>query len=518
MRFETAPHLRLGQQMKLAPRMIQSMEILQLPAPALEERIDQELESNIALETWEPEAESEHEHEHDRDGPASDEERRESDRADREGERELVADADGGSADFERLDTMERDYREAFDNEYSAASAADDPWSRRRGVAGDEEGQAKIEAMANTAARSESLGEQLLRQWALADVDESTRRAGEQIIQHLDGDGYLRTDLADIADADRGELDVETLEDALAEVQTSLDPSGIGARNLAECLRLQLDAREREDPDFDAAVPRLLVEHYLGDIEANRLPRIAEKSGLSLDQIKTGIEVLRGLDPRPGRRLVPDSPSLVVPDAMIEYDEGRDEYIARLTRGSRPQLRVSPEYATMARDRAVDRDTRKFVDENVRQARWLIDAIEQRSHTLLRVIGVVLVHQRDFFEQGESALKPLPMTQVADQLGVHVATVSRAVNGKWVQTPRGILPLRRFFSAGTERRDGSDMSWEAVRAVLKEIVDAEDKAKPLGDDALSKALADRGINIARRTVAKYRDQLGIPAARLRKEY
>jgi RNA polymerase sigma-54 factor len=172
----------------------------------------------------------------------------------------------------------------------------------------------------------------------------------------------------------------------------------------------------------------------------------------------------------------------------------------------------------MARDKTVDRNTRDFVGRNLQSARWLLDAIEQRNNTIMRVIAVVLEAQRDFFDQGESALKPLPMTGVAEQLGIHVATVSRAVNEKYLQTPRGVFPLRMFFSGGTETDDGDAMSWTAVQAKLREVIDAENKSNPLSDDALVKEMRKHGIELARRTVAKYRSEMNIPSARQRKEY
>jgi RNA polymerase sigma-54 factor len=202
----------------------------------------------------------------------------------------------------------------------------------------------------------------------------------------------------------------------------------------------------------------------------------------------------------------------------VEYDDDKDEYFAYLTDGRIPNLRVNREYARMARDRSVPKNERDFLKTSLSNAQWLIDAVQQRRQTLLRVINVVVAAQRDFFDQGPQALRPLPMTQVADQLGIHVATVSRAVAGKHIQTPRGIFPLRKFFSGGLQTEGGEDVSWEAVRAAMQEVVDAEDKSKPLSDEAIADAMKARGIDIARRTVAKYRGQLDIPPARLRKEF
>jgi len=504
MRFDTSQQMKLGQQMKLAPKMIQSMEILQLSSLALEERVEQELEANVALEVDEPVA----------DDRVTDERQRETRREDTEGERELVPNADNAGTDFERLESMERTYKEAFDDEYSNYQPPKTNNSRRNeGV-----GSGKMEAMANTAARAESLSEQLLHQWALIEVENEIRDAGQHLISFIDDEGYIRTNMDKIIDQATSDVSLELVEQALKAIQEWLEPPGIGARDLRECLLLQLDHRDQVDPETDRSVERLLVEEYLHDIELNRLPMIARKAELTIDQIKTGLEQLKALDPKPGRMLVPDSPSVVVPDALVEYDEVNDHYIAALCEGRVPRLRISPDYAGMAKDRAVEKKTRKFIDESVQNARWLISAIDQRNSTLLRVIRAVIEHQRDFFDSGPQALKPLPMTHIADQLGVHVATVSRAVSGKWIQSPRGILPLRRLFSAGTETADGDDISWDSVKETLREIIGEEDKSKPLGDDKLAAALNERGIKIARRTVAKYRDQLGIPPARLRKEY
>jgi RNA polymerase sigma-54 factor len=202
----------------------------------------------------------------------------------------------------------------------------------------------------------------------------------------------------------------------------------------------------------------------------------------------------------------------------VEYDDDADRYYAYLTDGRLPNLRLNREYARMSKDRSMAKSDRDFIKTNLSNAQWLMDAVEQRRQTLLRVINAVVSAQRDFFDLGPESLKPLPMTQVAEQLGIHVATVSRAVAGKHIQTPRGVFALRKFFTGGTQTESGEDVSWESVKAALREVVDGEDKSKPLSDEALAKALKDKGIEIARRTVAKYRGQLGIPSARMRKRY
>jgi RNA polymerase sigma-54 factor len=512
MRFDASQQMRLGQQMKLAPRMIQSMEILQMPLLALQERIEQELESNITLEAWEPTGNREE----------IDRQREEEERAAREGERELRVDETSGAEDFERLATYEHDNPEIAENEYSSSVRdARVDWEPPARAKSDGERDAKMDAMANTAARGESLEEQLLEQWGLADVEDGLREPGRLIIQWIDADGYLRTDLARIAAESPvrgGAVDVPTLERALVAVQTSMDPPGIGARDVRECLLLQVDALVEEEPGTDWSVVRRLIADHLDDLIHNRIPRVAERSGLSVEQIREAMEQMKRLSVHPGRRLVIEAPQTIIPDAIVEYVEEGDEYIAYLADNRLPNLRVNREYALMSKSKDLAKHDREFIRTNLSNAQWLIDAVGQRRQTLLRVLRAVVSAQRDVFDMGWEALRPLPMTQVADQLGIHVATVSRAVAGKWVQTPRGVFPLRKFFTGGTQNDAGEDVSWDAIKAAMREVVDGEDKKDPLSDDAIVKELKAKGIEIARRTVAKYRGQLDIPPARMRKQF
>lgn len=554
MRIDVGQHMRMSQQMKLTPRMIQSMEILQLPAAALEERLEQELASNPTLELREPGV---------LDREQVEQEREQSQRDAAEGERELVTGDDtSGSDDFERLSNISEDYGDSWtQNTYES-----DRWDRSSAGAGrysgDGERDGKMDAMANTAARSASLTDQLMGQWHLAEVPEHLREAGEFLIEFIDDDGYLRTPMSDLRQQSPSGITEPLMLEALLALQKIVEPVGIGARDIRECLLLQIDARREqlmqtgqngvnhnshangqllnghhlndhahiseEDEEATAddapdvneplAVERLLVDKYLKDIEVNRLPKIAKATGLDIEQVKQGIMGLRAFHPHPGRLLVEDTPHLIRPDVIVEYDEVDDVYVARLHDDKLTSLTINNRYAKLSKDRDQAKETRDFVKTNLQNARWLLDAIAQRQNTLLRVVNVVLNAQREFFDQGPQYLKPLPMTQVAEQLGVHVATVSRAVSEKYLQTPRGIYPLRMFFSGGTETEEGDAVSWTAVQAKLKEVIDEEDKSKPLSDDALVDVLKEKGIEIARRTVAKYRKQLNIPPARQRREY
>ena len=287
--------------------------------------------------------------------------------------------------------------------------------------------------------------------------------------------------------------------------------------NAQECLVLQIDAWEREK-GVDLTVPRVLVTTYLHDLEMNRLPQIARKSGFTIEQINQGKDFLRHLNPRPGRLLGDTTVPAVAPDAIVERDEDTGEYSIRLTDEHTPRLYINEIYKRMAKTKSVDGKTREFIANNIRNARWLIESIEQRRNTLLRVLKVVIEAQKEFLEHGPQFMKPLPMIGVADQLGIHVGTVSRAVAEKYVQTPRGIFPLRMFFTGGTENADGEAMSWDAVKAKLGDIIANEDKCNPLSDDEIVIKLKEMGIELARRTVAKYRKIANIAPARRRKVF
>lgn len=537
MRFDYSQHMKLGQQMKLAPRVIQSMEILQMSLQELEERIEQELENNVALERVEGEA-----------APAAEGVQVSAESHATDDNAPLKIDEGSGADDFERLDSFEHDNPDLVENEYSDAPSSERTDEVRperetyrledldhRAARQDGDRDAKMDAMAATPARSASLHEQLQRQWALVEVDPQLRPSGDLIITFLDDDGYLRTPLETILDRAPAGLvpnhperkpTLDELQRALAAVQLFLEPAGVAARDARECLLLQLDALEDNDEHEDhspetmavIAAARKIVLNHLDDLMQNRLPRISEKTGLSLEQIKESLVVLKRLSLTPARRLVDDAPPPIIPDAIVEFDPENDRYVAYLNETRMPNLRINQEYALMSKDKAIDKTGREFLKTNLNNAQWLIDAVQQRRRTLLRVVNVVVEAQRDVFEQGIQALRPLPMTLVAEQLGIHVATVSRAVAEKYIQTPRGVLPLRKFFTGGTQNEAGEDVAWDAIKAALKDVVDNEDKAKPLSDEQLVDELKKRGLEIARRTVAKYRDQLKIPPARLRKTF
>lgn len=503
--------MRMDQRMKLDPRMIQSMEILQMPTPALEERIEQELASNPTLELAQAND----------DADTLQAERDQADRDDNESEREMVVDDKGSDRneaadDFERLSNLSEQYGESWESNTFESGGTD--FARRQVSASSGDRDGKMDAMANTAARGASLYDQLLEQWHLAEIPTDLADLGEYLIGFIDADGYLRTPVEELLpDAPPGTTP-ELIAATTNLLQQTLDPPGLGARDFRECLLLQIDAALQENANADLVLPRQLIDLHLKDIEANRYPKIAKATGHTIEELQQAVLKLRQFHPHPGRLLASDEIRTITPDATIEFDDELDAYTATLTNGRLPALTISRDYQDLAKDKDADKKTRDFVSKNLSSARWLIDAINQRNNTLLRVIGVVVQAQRDFFDQGAQALKPLPMTTVADQLGIHVATVSRAVSEKYLQTPRGILPLRMFFSGGTESSDGESMAWGAVQAKLKEVIDQEDKKKPMTDDELVTAMKDQGIDIARRTVAKYRKVMNIAPARQRREY
>ena len=263
---------------------------------------------------------------------------------------------------------------------------------------------------------------------------------------------------------------------------------------------------------------RLIAEH-MDELLENHLPDIAKKMNCSIETINRAIERMSKLDTSPGLQIGRDQNHPITPDVMVESSDDSGPYSVRLTDSGLPHLRISDYYEKMANDVRVNEKTRQFLQNNLRSAQWIMDAVEQRKNTLLKVTKAVVKYQKDFFEKGQLYLRPLPMSKVAKDVGVHLATVSRAVSGKYVLCSRGILPLRKFFSGGREDINGQGHSWEAIRAQLQQIIDEEDKTKPLNDEQIREKLANAGINnLARRTVAKYRKLLNIPAARFRKKY
>ena len=488
MKLEMRGQMRLEQKMKLAPHMIQSMEILQLSILALQERIEQELNSNPVLELDEPSNTEEEDSVKAKDGEGANKE-------------SAVVDSDS-TENFERFDSLDDSYKDYMNRaeSFRFRLSSNDP-------------DRKLEAMKNTAAPSQSLNEYLTGQWLLVEADEGVKEAGSSIIDYIDERGYLSVRVEQLYNKDTSDFAFEDLAKALELVQ-NLEPSGVGARDLAECLLIQM-GQSRENMGFES---RLISEH-LDKLLENRLPEIAVKMHCSIEDINCAIKRLSKLDTSPGLQIGQVRNHPITADVIVEQVEGSEAFSVRLANSNLPNLRVNNYYTKIVKDTTANEKTRNYLQNNIRSAQWIIDAIEQRKNTLLKVTKAVVKYQHDFFERGQLYLKPLPMSKVADEVGVHLATVSRAVAGKYMRCSWGILPLRKFFSGGMEDENGRGHSWEAIRGELQQIIDTEDKSKPLSDDRIRKALAEEGISgLARRTVAKYRKLLNIPAARLRKKY
>lgn len=475
--------------MKLAPRMIQSMEILQLPQMALQERIDQELAENVVLEQVTNHRE---EYKQESSEPAFDEPKLEIDR------REMVTD-DNNASDFERLMEISKEWP---DDNYTSGSR---PSSNRI----EEDGDRQNDVMANCENRPETLHDHLLSQFH-CDAPEPLRAFGDYLIHNLDANGRLQSSLAELVQVFGANISHEDAERTLKLVQ-KLDPPGVGARDLRECLLLQITP---ETPLGE--IMTTLIGDHLDDVLQNRLPLIERKTGYSIDAIKAAIEQMPTLEPYPGR--IFDSPRVqtVTPDMRVEKNED-GEYKVELIDEYIPQLRINRRYIRMLEGNP-DAATKEFIKRKIESAKWLIDSIEQRYNTLRRVAQSIVDQQTEFLDMGPEFIKPLKMQDVADVVSVHVTTVSRAVDDKFIATPRGIFPLKRFFGGGTKTADGEDVAWENIRLKLKEIVDKEDKSDPLSDDALVAELAKSGFNLARRTVTKYRKAMNIPSSRQRREY
>jgi RNA polymerase sigma-54 factor len=495
MRMSFGQEMRMAQKQVLAPRMIQSMEILQLPVMALEERIEQEIQNNETLEVEEAGQETAGEPSQ----PAAELDATATPRT--ADEQPLIVDQDHANrADFERSYDWSAEYPDS-----------DDDRSRPSAAQIEQAGDRYLDAMANMAERPETLSQHLHDQLANEDVSEAQRQAADKVIYNLDVNGYLPLPLEELVDPDGPADQLELLRQGLAIVQ-GMDPAGVGARDLKECLLLQI----RDDAPHALQLRRLVTDH-LEDLAANRLPFIERKTGLSIEEIEQLRQELHGLHPKPGAVFTAPFVPAVKPDVYVDQQPD-GTWKVRLEDIDLPNLRISPTYREMLVSPDTEPATREYIKRKINAAQWLIEAIEQRRGTLLKTSQAIVDHQARFLVEGPEAIEPLKMQQIADRIGMHVTTVSRAVDDKWLQTPRGLCPLRRFFVGGTMSADGEEVAWDAVRMKLQEIVDAEPKDAPLSDDDLVDELAKQGITVARRTVTKYRKAMRIPRSRQRRDW
>jgi RNA polymerase sigma-54 factor len=458
-------NLRMDQRLKLTPQMIQSIEILLLPQMALEERIMNEVEANPALEI-----------------------------ADDGVEAQGLAEANGENAQIDPSGQLSNDDRE---------------WLlRRKSNHQDEDGPDKMEALAAAPERDISLADHLLEQLRFTEMPDDVRAVLSEVCWSLDIRGFLSADIHELFPEEK----LDAAEHAL-ELVRGCDPAGVGARDLRDCLLIQL-GRQAGDNAFEM----MLVRDHLDDVLKNRLPVIAQKSGAEMERIKEGVEVIAKLDPKPGLPFARAANSYVVPDVVLERDE-RDEWVISIPDNRIPKIRMSDAYTQFYEAPETESRDKAYLKEKLSAARFLIDAIAQRRRTLLKIVTEIVKHQTAFLDHGVEHLRPLMRQDIADKIGMHVATVSRAVKDKYIQTPVGVLPLATFFSGGIATQDGSEAeSSRSVKLRIQKLIDTEDKKNPLSDQELADILAKDGLDISRRTVTKYRIAEGVPSTRQRRSF
>ena len=472
-------------QQKLSPQQIQFIKLLQVPTAELEARIEEELEINPALE----------------EGTAEDE-------ADQLPEE--YQESSGGEDEIDIKDYLR-------DDDYAGYKTQSDSGD-------DDDDDREMPIPMGT-----SLHEQLMTQLGYLGLDDKREAIGKQLIGSIESDGYIRRELEaivnDLAFSQGIETTLEEVEEILKKIQ-SFDPPGIAARNLQECLILQLD-RKDNGHNIDVIVAKRILKECFEEFTKKHYDKILKKLETEDEEFLTdAMDVIVRLNPKPGGEVVSGmlKNQVLIPDYILTNNNGKLELA--LNSRNAPELKISRSYADMfkAYDKSDKKDkklkeTVSFVKQKLDAAKWFIDAIKQRQQTLLRTMKAIVDFQYDFFQEGdETKLKPMILKDIANIINMDISTVSRVASSKVIQTDFGIYPLKYFFSEGISTDSGEDVSSREVKQIIKDIIDVEDKQKPLSDDKLEKLLNDKGYNIARRTVAKYREQLNIPVARLRKEY
>jgi RNA polymerase sigma-54 factor len=507
--------LRLRQQLVMTPQLQQAIKILQLSLPELESIVQTELEQNPMLEPLDrspAEAAAEGET-HDSDGAAPE--------ADGEPLAPEAAAVDentddwGGSVEPQspldlngtqpeahdatleigRLDKLDwREYLETYSNNWQESTPSDSDDDHRS-------------ALENTSIRRASIEDHLMWQLRMSDLSEDDQKIGATIIYNLSDDGYVETPLEELAA--QLEVEPERVERVLKRVQR-LDPPGVAARDLRESLLLQLANLGMEE----SLAARIVSEH-LDLLEKHRYAEIAKQVGVAVELVGQAAKVISVLEPKPGRDYGGQEPTYVVPDVYI-HKVGED-YVVTLNRDAVPRLRLAGYYQRVLNDRDVAPETREYLQERLRSARWLVKSIYQRQQTIFKVATSIVKFQRAFFDHGVSQLRPLVLKDVAEDIGMHESTISRATANKYAHTPQGIFELKFFFTSGVKGASGEDVSAETVKEKIRAMVSAETPSNPLSDQAIAEVLRQKQINIARRTVAKYRQALGILPSANRKQ-
>ena len=418
----------------------------------------------------------------------------------------------------ENQDSDSEDYRTKsdevdFSKEFEILSKLDQDWRDHMASAGGAQPQTSEDAerrehFFDSLVSETSLQEHLMSQVEMADVSPATVESMRYLVGSLDDRGFVTQTVSDIAL--QTAIPLESVQEAHSLLKT-FDPPGIGAENLSECLLIQLDIKGRGE-----SLPARIVRDYFELLIRRRIPDISRKAGASLEDVQLAVEEIGTLNPAPGRRFADDSNRVVVPDVTVEKDE--DEWKISLNNDYIPRLRISNTYKEMIAKGSLNRDEREYVRERMRSGRFLINSIEQRQQTIERITREIIKAQVDFFEEGVAKLRPLTMTQIADIVGVHETTVSRAIANKYIQTPHGVFDFKYFFTPGYKSNAGDAVSNTSVKEMINDLIILEDRGKPYSDQELVSKLQEKGIKIARRTVAKYREELGILPSNLRREY
>ncbi|HSK20156.1 MAG TPA: RNA polymerase factor sigma-54 [Longimicrobiales bacterium] len=475
---------QLKQEMKINPRLYQAMDLLYMPLLDLQQHIKQEMLNNPFLDLEEPQVTEE-----EITPSEKEKEKEEKEKAEEIDWEEILL--DGFEAGGRRQEYEEKEYFEPVSVE------------------------------------SRDLYDHLRDQLVLLRLSPRQVLLGEEIIGNIDENGYLTCSLeevvkglnlwledagADWAEEEGGEAVPFTLEDGeeMLRILQAFDPAGIGARDLRECLVLQLQDFEMED-----TLAYRIVREYFDQLINHRWSEISKDLSITPKDVQTAADEIAKLDPKPGLKYSAPPDNYITPDLIVEKIDG--EYLVFLNDTSLPRLKLSRAYREIAKDKSKFKgENKEFISNKLNSANWMIQAIEQRRQTMLKVMNFIVDRQREFFEKGVQYLKPLTLREVAEVINMHESTVSRVTNEKFVQTPRGVLPLKFFFSSGLSTTSGEDVSARGIKAKIQKLVSDEEAKRPLTDQAIVNILKDEGIQIARRTVAKYRDQLGILSARMRK--
>jgi RNA polymerase sigma-54 factor len=494
---------RQTQSLVLAPQLRHSLKILQVAALDLRSVIQEELQSNPTLEELPME------------GVSLDK------NADESGDESSGgADSDGGGTPESAAPTDQtegepkRDEMDfSKDREFEILGKLDEDWrDHMASVGGNQpftsEDAERRQHFFDSLVSETSLQEHLIQQAELTDLGGPALEGMRHLVGSLDDRGFLTQTPNDVA-LQTG-LPLDAVQDAL-KVLRSFDPPGIGARDLADCLLLQLAAKGRGG----SLASRMIRDHF-DLLTRRRIPELARKLGADADDVQSAIEEIGKLDPAPGRRFAEDNNRVVVPDVTVEQDG--EEWKITLNSDYIPRLRISSTYRDLIAKGTLSKTERDYLRERMRSGKFLIDSIEQRQRTIERITREIINAQKVFFENGVSALKPLTMTQIADVVGVHETTVSRAIANKYIRTPHGVFDFKYFFTPGYQAESGAAVSNTSVKEMIADLINMEDKSGPLSDQELVAKLLEKGITIARRTVAKYREELGILPSNLRRDY